>query len=54
MAYKVLVRFKDKKSKQVYEVGDTYPHSGRAAKTRLTELIYADNNLKKPIIEEVK
>lgn len=52
MVYETLVRFTDKKSGHVYEIGDTYPRSGRIAKARLEELSSNSNALKRPIIKE--
>lgn len=52
MTYKVLVKFKDKKTKKVYEIGDKYP--ANFAKARLEELLSTNNNLKQPVIEKAE
>lgn len=52
MAYKVLVDFTDKETKDVYRAGDKYPKKGKGKKVRLEELSGNDNNFKTPLIAE--
>ncbi|ALY08039.1 hypothetical protein EauS123_00040 [Exiguobacterium phage vB_EauS-123] len=52
--YKVIKAFTDlQDGKHVYNVGDTFPHKGRAAKKRLEELSGDKNKVGRPLIEEV-
>lgn len=53
MSYKVVTDFTDKETKHVYRKGDVYPVKGRTKKTRIDELLSADNLRGQPLIEEV-
>lgn len=53
--YTVIKAFTDlQDDNHVYNVGDTFPHKGKATKKRLDELSGDNNKVGRPLIEEVK
>ena len=52
MEYVVIKQFKDKDTKEVYKVGDRYPHKGFARKERAEELSTDKNKRGIPLIAE--
>lgn len=54
MEYVVIRKFTDKDTREVYNVGDRYPHKGFASKERAEELSTDKNRRNIPLIEKKK
>lgn len=52
--YETIERFKDSDSGHIYNVGEKYPHKGRAKKERVEALSTSENKVGRPFIREVE